>query len=82
MHSPAIGTARLAIMQGTTTKKLLFHCQAIITAKGLRRLVNLNLGITLWHQGEETVLCGSYVTFTAERGRVTALNCPESESSV
>lgn len=44
-------------MQGTTTKKLLFHRQPIITAIRLGRLVNLNPGITLWHQGEELVLC-------------------------
>lgn len=36
---------------------LLFHRQAIITAIRLGRLVNLNLGITLWHQGGEDVLC-------------------------
>lgn len=36
---------------------LLFHRQAIITAIRLGGLVNLNLGITLWHQGEEDVLC-------------------------
>lgn len=35
----------------------LSHHQAIITAIRLERLVNLNLGITKWHQGEEDVLC-------------------------
>lgn len=35
---------------------VLFHCQAIITAIRLEKLVYLNLGITLRHQGEEDVL--------------------------
>lgn len=38
-------------------KKLLFHRQAIITAIRLGGLVNLNPGITLWHQRAELVLC-------------------------
>lgn len=57
------------ILQATTTKELLFRCQTIITAIRLRRLVNLHLGITLWHQGEEPVLCSvhvQYVRLTAE----------------
>lgn len=35
---------------------LLFPCQAIITAIRSGRLVNLNPGITLWHQAEEDVM--------------------------
>lgn len=45
------------ILQAITAKELLFHCQTIMTAIRLWRLVNLHLGITLWQQGEEPVLC-------------------------
>ena len=55
-------------LQATTTKELLFRCQTIITAIRLRRLVNLHLGITLWHQGEEPVLCIVHARQTHRRG--------------
>lgn len=45
------------ILQAITAEELLFHCQTIITAIRLWRLVNLHLGITLWQQGEQPVLC-------------------------
>lgn len=61
------------ILQATTTKKLLFHCQTIITAIRLRRLVNLHLGITLWHQGEEPVLCSVLVCQTHRREELNLL---------
>lgn len=44
------------ILQAITAKELLFHCQTIITAIRLWRLVDLHLGITLWQQDEEPVL--------------------------
>lgn len=58
------------ILQATTTKELLFRCQTIITAIRLRRLVNLHLGIMLWHQGEEPGLCSVPVCQIHHRGRV------------
>lgn len=59
------------ILQAATTKELLFGCQTIITAIRLRRLVNLHLGITLWHQREEPGLCSVHVqelSLLTERG--------------
>lgn len=60
------------ILQATTTKELLVRCQTIITAIRLGRLVNLHLGITLWHQGEESVLCSVRVCQTHRRGSWTS----------
>ena len=66
--------------QPPKSSALLFHRQAIITAVRLGRLVNLNLGITLWHQGEEDVLCcvvclyiGAGIKHLPQRGAVVVL---------
>lgn len=63
-------------------KKLLFHRQAIITAIRLGGLVNLNPGITLWHQWAELVLCVVCLYMRAgikrspqTKGGAAALNC-------
>lgn len=65
-YTPSTGTAWLATLQTSTTKE--FHRQAIITAISSGRLVNFNLRITLWHQGEESVLCFVLVCKIYHRG--------------
>lgn len=72
--------------QPPKSSAVLFHCQAIITAIRLERLVNLNLGIILWHQGKEDVLCcvvclyiGPGIRHLPQRGAGAALNYTEWE---